>query len=80
MDNLLVVLSFLLGPTEQEAYSSFYTQADYPVTKLLQEPVYVDIHILERSDPNIVLTLEHCWATSSPNPINLPQWDLLLDG
>ncbi|XP_042352914.1 zona pellucida sperm-binding protein 4-like [Plectropomus leopardus] len=65
---------------EQVAYSSFYTPADYPVTKVLREPIYVEVHILERSDPNIILNLEHCWATSAPDPDSLPQWDLLVDG
>lgn len=42
--------------------------------------MYVDVRVLERSDPNIVLNLEHCWATSNPEPQSLPQWDLLVDG
>uniref|UniRef100_A0A3B4YKH4 Zona pellucida sperm-binding protein 4 n=3 Tax=Seriola lalandi dorsalis TaxID=1841481 RepID=A0A3B4YKH4_SERLL len=65
---------------EEVAYSSFYTREDYPVTKVLREPVHVEVRLLERSDPNIVLNLEHCWATSTPNPHSLPQWDLLVDG
>ncbi|KAM8728302.1 zona pellucida sperm-binding protein 4-like isoform 1-T1 [Acanthopagrus schlegelii] len=65
---------------EEAAYSSFYTPADYPITKVLREPIYVEVNILERSDPNIVLNLEHCWATSNPNPNSLPQWDILVDG
>ncbi|XP_044074881.1 zona pellucida sperm-binding protein 4-like [Siniperca chuatsi] len=65
---------------EEAAYSSFYTPEDYPITKVLREPVYVEVTILERSDPNIILNLEHCWATSTPNPNSLPQWDLLVDG
>nr|CCK73159.1 zona pellucida sperm-binding protein [Dicentrarchus labrax] len=65
---------------EEAAYGSFYTQEDYPITKVLREPVYVQVNILERSDPNIVLNLEHCWATSTPNPNSLPQWDILVDG
>ncbi|KAK9539237.1 hypothetical protein VZT92_004355 [Zoarces viviparus] len=65
---------------ENSAYSSFYSEADYPITKVLREPVYVEVNILERSDPNIILNLEHCWATSSPNPESMPQWDLLIDG
>ncbi|KAL7387510.1 hypothetical protein ABVT39_024575 [Epinephelus coioides] len=69
------------GCVEEEAgYSSFYTAADYPVTKVLREPVYIEVNILERSDPNLVLNLEHCWATSTPNPDSLPQWDLLANG
>ncbi|XP_028284206.1 zona pellucida sperm-binding protein 4-like [Parambassis ranga] len=62
------------------AYSSFYAPSDYPITKVLQEPVYVEVRLVERSDPNIVLNLEHCWATSTPNPHSLPQWSLLVDG
>ncbi|XP_032386567.1 zona pellucida sperm-binding protein 4 [Etheostoma spectabile] len=65
---------------EVAAYSSFYTEEDYPITKVLREPVYVEVNILERSDPNLILNLEHCWATSAPNPLSLPQWDLLVDG
>lgn len=65
---------------EEAAYSSFYTAADYPVTKVLREPVYVEVRILERSDPNIILNMEHCWATTTPNPHSFPQWDLLRNG
>lgn len=65
---------------EEAAYSSFYTPADYPITKVLREPIYVEVNILERSDPNIILNLEHCWATSTSNPHSLPQWDLLVNG
>ncbi|KAM4605264.1 zona pellucida sperm-binding protein 4-like [Polymixia lowei] len=72
---------FTKGCVEDEvAYTSYYTADDYPVTKVLREPVYVEVRILERSDPNIVLTLEHCWATSTHNPDSLPQWELLVDG
>ncbi len=49
-----------------EAYTSYYSDADYPVTKVLREPVYVEVRIMERTDPNIVLILGHCWATSTP--------------
>ncbi|XP_064185587.1 zona pellucida sperm-binding protein 4-like [Anguilla rostrata] len=61
-------------------YSDYYGDADYPVTKVLREPVYVEVRILERTDPNLVLLLEHCWATSTSSPLSLPQWSLLVDG
>ncbi|XP_068197057.1 zona pellucida sperm-binding protein 4-like [Antennarius striatus] len=62
------------GCVEAEvAYNSFYTPDDYPITKVLREPIYVQVNILERSDPNIILNLEHCWATSTPSPQSLPQ-------
>uniref|UniRef100_A0A3B4ASF3 Zona pellucida sperm-binding protein 4 n=1 Tax=Periophthalmus magnuspinnatus TaxID=409849 RepID=A0A3B4ASF3_9GOBI len=65
---------------EDVAYTSYYTDSEYPVTKVLRDPVYVEVRLLERTDPNLVLTLGRCWATSSPNPQSLPQWDLLVNG
>uniref|UniRef100_A0A3Q3WTI6 Zona pellucida sperm-binding protein 4 n=1 Tax=Mola mola TaxID=94237 RepID=A0A3Q3WTI6_MOLML len=64
----------------EAAYTSFYTDAEFPVPKVLREPVYVEVQLLERTDPFVVLTLGHCWTTASPNPHSLPQWDLLIDG
>uniref|UniRef100_A0A674EGM6 Zona pellucida sperm-binding protein 4 n=2 Tax=Salmo trutta TaxID=8032 RepID=A0A674EGM6_SALTR len=63
-----------------EAYTSYYSETDYPVVKVLKEPVYVEVYIQRRTDSNLVLTLEHCWATSTPSPLSLPKWDLLVDG
>ncbi|XP_031720956.1 zona pellucida sperm-binding protein 4-like [Anarrhichthys ocellatus] len=65
---------------EDVAYNSFYVDSDYPVTKVLRDPVYVEVRMLERTDPNLVLTLGRCWATSNPYAHSLPQWDLLIDG
>nr|QKY76800.1 zona pellucida sperm-binding protein [Cottus gobio] len=65
---------------EDIAYNSFYVDSDYPVTKVLRDPVYVEVRMLERTDPNLVLTLGRCWATSNPYPYSFPQWDLLIDG
>lgn len=65
---------------EDAAYSSFYSSEDYPITKVLREPIYIQVNIMDRSDPNIILNLEHCWATSNPSPHSMPQWDLLVDG
>ncbi|XP_056243136.1 zona pellucida sperm-binding protein 4-like [Seriola aureovittata] len=62
------------------AYNSFYTDADYPVTKVLRDPVYVEVQLLDKTDPNLVLTLGRCWTTTSSNPHSLPQWDILIDG
>uniref|UniRef100_A0A3Q2CVQ4 Zona pellucida sperm-binding protein 4 n=2 Tax=Cyprinodon variegatus TaxID=28743 RepID=A0A3Q2CVQ4_CYPVA len=65
---------------EEVAFTSYFRDADYPVQKVLRDPVYVEVRILERTDPNIVLTLGRCWATTSNNPQSFPQWDLLIDG
>ncbi|KAF3688956.1 Zona pellucida sperm-binding protein 4 Zona pellucida glycoprotein 4 [Channa argus] len=58
------------------AYNSFYT--NYPVTKVLRDPVYVEVHLTGKTDPNLILTLGHCWTTTSPTPHSLPQWDILV--
>ncbi|XP_056607575.1 zona pellucida glycoprotein 2, like 2 isoform X2 [Triplophysa dalaica] len=68
------------GCTDDDVYASYYSEEDYPVTKALREPLYVEVRILERNDPNIVLVLDHCWATSTQDPQSLPQWDLIVNG
>lgn len=80
MHTSLSSYTFLFIFSEVAAYSSYYSLTDYPITKALREPVYVEVRVLDRSDPNVVLTLDHCWATSAPEPDSLPQWDLLLNG
>lgn len=61
-------------------YTSYYSEADYPVIKVLREPVYVEVRILERTDPNLILVLDHCWATSNPESLSQHQWDLVING
>ncbi|XP_077423405.1 zona pellucida sperm-binding protein 4-like [Vanacampus margaritifer] len=65
---------------EVVVFDHFYADSDYPVTKELKEPVYVEVRILGRSDPNLVLTLKRCWATGDSYPHSIPQWDLLVHG
>ncbi|XP_072561974.1 zona pellucida sperm-binding protein 4-like [Paramormyrops kingsleyae] len=62
------------------AYTSYYQDSDYPVTKWLRQPVYVEVRLLSRTDPNLVLLLDSCWATPTPDPLSLPQWSLLEAG
>uniref|UniRef100_A0A3B4BGA2 Zona pellucida sperm-binding protein 4 n=1 Tax=Periophthalmus magnuspinnatus TaxID=409849 RepID=A0A3B4BGA2_9GOBI len=61
-----------------EAYTSYYTE--YPVTKVLRDPVYVEVQLMDKTDPLLVLRLGRCWVTTSPNPHTLPQWDILING
>lgn len=74
------IINALISIPEEAAYRSFYSPEDYPIIKELRAPVYIEVHILDRSDPSLILNLEHCWATSTPNAHSLPQWDLLVDG
>ncbi|XP_037109201.1 uncharacterized protein LOC119123915 isoform X1 [Syngnathus acus] len=65
---------------EDVAYNSYYMESDYPVTRILRDPVYVEVHLMDRTDPNIVLNLGRCWTTTNANPHSVPQWDLIIDG
>uniref|UniRef100_A0A8D2N3U1 Zona pellucida sperm-binding protein 4 n=1 Tax=Zonotrichia albicollis TaxID=44394 RepID=A0A8D2N3U1_ZONAL len=62
------------------SYTSYYIDSDYPVVKTLRDPVYAEVKILQRTDPDLILVLHHCWATPSTNPQQQQQWPVLVDG
>ncbi|XP_078239694.1 zona pellucida sperm-binding protein 1-like isoform X2 [Pogona vitticeps] len=62
------------------SYRSYYSDTDYPVVKLLRDPVYVEVQLLQRMDPSLVLVLHECWATPNTNPLEQLQWPILVDG
>ncbi|XP_039608942.1 zona pellucida sperm-binding protein 4-like [Polypterus senegalus] len=66
--------------TTDSSYGSYYVDADYPVTKTLSDLVAVEVHIVSRTDPNVVLTLGDCWVTPGPSASSQPQWSLLVNG
>ncbi|XP_034377448.3 zona pellucida sperm-binding protein 1 [Arvicanthis niloticus] len=63
-----------------KTFSSYYQGSDYPLVRLLQEPVYVEVRLLQRTDPSLVLVLHQCWATPTTSPLGQPQWPILSDG
>ncbi|XP_069508946.1 zona pellucida sperm-binding protein 4-like [Ambystoma mexicanum] len=60
-------------------YGSYYTASQYPVVKVLRDPVFVEVRILQRTDPNLMLVLNQCWATPSSDPMQQPQWPILVN-
>ncbi|XP_069510116.1 zona pellucida sperm-binding protein 4-like [Ambystoma mexicanum] len=60
-------------------YGSYYTASQYPVVKILRDPVFVEVRILQRTDPNLMLVLNQCWATPSSDPMQQPQWPILVN-
>ncbi|XP_075066183.1 zona pellucida sperm-binding protein 4-like [Mixophyes fleayi] len=60
-------------------YASYYLDTEYPVIKILRDPVYLEVRILRRTDPNLVLILNDCWATPSIDPTQQIQWPILVD-
>ncbi|XP_068920561.1 zona pellucida sperm-binding protein 4 [Petaurus breviceps papuanus] len=73
-------LALELQIAKEEHYSSYFVATDYPVTKLLREPIHVEVRILQKTDPNLVLLLHHCWATPNTNPLHPVQWPILVKG
>ncbi|KFQ77655.1 Zona pellucida sperm-binding protein 4, partial [Phoenicopterus ruber ruber] len=73
-------LSLELRVASDGSYASYYIDSDYPVVKTLRDPVYAEVKILQRTDPDLVLVLHHCWATPSIDPQQQLQWPVLVDG
>ncbi|KAJ1166780.1 hypothetical protein NDU88_007176 [Pleurodeles waltl] len=61
-------------------YSAYYTEKEYPIAKVLRDPIFVEVRLLQRTDPGLRLVLNQCWATPTANPLQEPQWPILLDG
>ncbi|NXS74918.1 ZP1 protein, partial [Pandion haliaetus] len=63
-----------------ESYTSYHPDGDYPLVKVLRDPIYVEVRLLQKTDPNLVLVLHHCWASPSTDTAAEPQWPILVDG
>ncbi|XP_073505921.1 zona pellucida sperm-binding protein 4-like isoform X1 [Phyllobates terribilis] len=70
-----LVLEMRIAKDQQ--YTSYYTDQEYPIERVLRDPVHTEVRILQRTDPSLVLVLNNCWATNSPVPTNRLQWPIL---
>ncbi|XP_063188382.1 zona pellucida sperm-binding protein 1 [Chroicocephalus ridibundus] len=73
-------LGLQLRIATDESYSSYHPDGDYPLVRVLRDPIYVEVRLLQKTDPNLVLVLHHCWAAPSPDAAAEPQWPILVDG
>ncbi|XP_039631760.1 zona pellucida sperm-binding protein 2-like [Polypterus senegalus] len=73
-------LTIVLQAYPDDLYSAPYRNQDYPIVKYLRAPIYLEVQVLNRRDPNIELVLENCWATAHPDPNSLPRWRLITAG
>ncbi|KAM7110185.1 LOW QUALITY PROTEIN: zona pellucida sperm-binding protein 1 [Ciconia maguari] len=73
-------LGLQLRIATDESYSSYHPDSDYPLVRVLRDPIYVEVRLLQKTDPNLVLVLHHCWASPSTEATAEPQWPILVDG
>ncbi|NWR21970.1 ZP1 protein, partial [Emberiza fucata] len=63
-----------------ESYSSYHAVGDFPLVRVLRDPIYVEVRLLQKTDPNLVLVLHHCWASPGSHATSQPQWPILVEG
>ncbi|XP_005046604.1 PREDICTED: zona pellucida sperm-binding protein 1 [Ficedula albicollis] len=73
-------LGLQLRIATDESYSSYHPVGDFPLVRVLRDPIYVEVRLLQKTDPNLVLVLHHCWASPGSHPTSQPQWPILVEG
>ncbi|NXC36518.1 ZP1 protein, partial [Campylorhamphus procurvoides] len=73
-------LGLQLRIATDESYTSYHPVGDFPLVRVLRDPIFVEVRLLQKTDPNLVLVLHQCWASPGSDAASRPQWPILVDG